>query len=82
MQEKEHNPITNEFINKFLLEAQSHSGLPFINNISLEYVKALCMINAPDNLLDRIIDIFVNSYMRVTHELYMKNKKWKSYDDF
>lgn len=80
MQEKECKPITKEFIEEFLMEAQSHSGLPFANQISLYYAEALSRINAPDDLLDDIMNEFVNAYMKVSHEVYMRTKTWKSYD--
>lgn len=72
--------MTEEFIEQFLLEAQSHSGLPAVNDISLYYVTALSAIVAPDDLLDHIMNEFLNAYMKVTHELYRRNKTWKSYD--
>lgn len=80
MPEKECKPITEEFIEKFLLEAQSHSGLPAVNEISLYYVIALSAISVPDDLLDHVMNEFLNTYMKVTHEFYMRNKTWKSYD--
>lgn len=80
MQEKECKLITKEFIEKFLQEAQSHSGLPAINEISSYYVAALSKISVPDDLLDHVMNEFLNNYMKVTHELYMRNKTWKSYD--
>lgn len=72
--------MTEEFIKQFLLEAQSRSGLPAVNDISLYYVTALSAIVAPDDLLDHIMNEFLNDYMKVTHEFYRRNKTWKSYD--
>lgn len=80
MPEKECKPITEEFIEKFLLKAQSHSGLPAVNEISLYYVTALSAMLVPDDLLDHVMNEFLNAYMKITHELYMRNKTWKSYD--
>lgn len=80
MPENKSKPITKEFIEKFLLEAQSHSGLPAINEISLYYVTALSVISVPDNLLDNVMNQFINAYMQNIHKLYIKNKTWKSYD--
>ena len=80
MQEKECKPINKEFITKFLMEAQNHSGLPFINYISMYFVQALTSISISDDLLDNLMNKFINVYMISSHEIYMKNKTWKSYD--
>lgn len=80
MQEKECKPITTEFIEKFMMEAQHRSGLPFFNPISVYYANGLSMISAPDSMLDTIMDKFINNYMIITHTLYHRNKTWKSYD--
>ena len=80
MQEKECKPITKEFIEKFLIEAQNHSGLPFINPISMYYAQVLTSISIPDDLLEDLMNKFINTYMVISHEIYMKNKTWKSYD--
>lgn len=50
MQEKECKPITEKFIERFLMETQSHSGFPFINSISMCYAQALTSIDTPDDL--------------------------------
>lgn len=48
-------PITEEFIEQFLLEAQHRSGLPLINPISAYYAQALLAVRAPDPMLDTIM---------------------------
>lgn len=80
MPEKECKLITEEFIEKFLMEAQSHSGLPLINPISIYYAKTLSIIRVPDDLLNNVIDSFISDYMYTSHEICKRNKKWKSYD--
>ena len=80
MREKEYKPITKKFIEQFLLEAQSHSGLPIVNKISAMYVDALKFIAVPDDLLDSVMDQFLNNYMMTVHMVYNRTKKWKSYD--
>lgn len=80
MQEKKCNPLTDNFILQFLYEAQSHSGLPYMNKISIGYLTTLLEINVPDDLLDYVMDTFLNNYMIVSHNLYNKTKSWKSYD--
>ena len=80
MQEKECKPITEEFIEKFLMEAQSHSGLPIINPISIYYAKALSIIRVPDDLLNNVMDSFISDYMYTSHEICKRNKKWRSCD--
>lgn len=80
MPEKECKPVSEEFIERFLMEAQSHSGLPFVNPISVYYTQALCAIRVPDDLLDNVMDEFINAYMKISHEMYHRNKTWKSYD--
>lgn len=77
---EEMKPLTEEFIEQFLLEAQHRSGLSFFNPISLYYANALTMIEASDSLRDTIMDEFINNYMIITHKLYHRNKTWKSYD--
>lgn len=81
MLEKKRKLLTKEFIEKFLQEAQSHSGLPVFNDISIYYMSILASIEVPDNLLDYTMDSFLNNYMKVTHISYIRNKTWKSYDD-
>lgn len=80
MLKKECKQITEGFTERFLLEAQSHSGLPIINDVSLYYVTVLSAILISDDLLDYVMSEFLNVYMRVTHNHYMRNKTWKSYD--
>lgn len=80
MREKECKSITKEFVEQFLLEAQSHSGLPIVNKISAMYVDALKFIAVPDDLLDYVMDQFLNNYMMTVHMVYNRTKKWKSYD--
>lgn len=75
-----YNPITDKFKINFLLEAQSHSGLPFFNKISLDYFRLLSMIIISDDMLDKLMDEYINSYMITVHRLHKQNKKWKSYD--
>ena len=81
MPEKKCKLLTKEFIEKFLQEAQSHSGFPFFNDISIYYMSTLASIAVPDDLLDYTMDSFLNNYMKVAHMTYMRNKTWKSYDD-
>lgn len=74
--------MVKEYIENFLLEARSHSGLPLVNNISTYYTKVLSSIpfdNTPDEMM---LDEFLNKYLIYTHELYKKTKTWKSYNDF
>ena len=80
MQEKECKPITEKFIEKFLMEAQSHSGLPLINPISIYYANVLSTINVPDDLLNHVMNSFINEYMYTSHEICKRNKKWRSCD--
>lgn len=80
MPEKEYKPITEEFIEKFLMEAQSHSGLSLINPISIYYAKALSIIRVPDDLLNNVMDSFISDYMYTSHEICKRNKKWRSCD--
>ena len=80
MQEKECKPITKEFIEKFLIEVQNHSGLPFINPISMYYAKALSIIRVSDDLLNNVMDSFISDYMYTSHEICKRNKKWRSCD--
>lgn len=77
---EELKPITERFIEEFLLEAQHRSGLPLLNSVSAYYANALSMIAAPDSMLNTIMDEFINNYMKITHLLYHKKKTWKSYD--
>lgn len=77
---EELKPITEEFIEQFLLEAQHRSGLPLINPISAYYAHALLAVRAPDSMLNTIMDEFINNYMIITHTLYHRTKTWKSYD--
>ncbi len=51
-----------------------------INKISVMYVGALKFITVPDDLLDFVMDQFLNNYMMTVHMVYNKTKKWKSYD--
>lgn len=62
------------------MEAQHHSGLPFLNPVSWHYASGLSKASAPDYMLDTIMDEFINNYMIITHMLYHRNKTWKSYD--
>ena len=80
MQEKECKPITKKFVEKFLMEAQSHSGLPLTNPISIYYAKALSIISVPDDLLNNVMDSFISNYMYTSHEICKRNKKWRSCD--
>lgn len=80
MEEKECKPLTSEFLEQFLLEAQHHSGLPLINPLSIYYLQALSMVVVPDDLLDSMMDEVINGYMTLVHKVHRRNKTWKSYD--
>ena len=62
------------------MEAQSHSGLPLINPISIYYAKELSIIRVPDDLLNNVMDSFISDYMYTSHEICKRNKKWRSCD--
>ena len=80
MEEKECKPLSAEFLEQFLLEAQHHSGLPLINPISVYYLQALSMVAVPDDLLDNMMDEVISGYMTLVPEVHRRNKTWKSYD--
>ena len=80
MQEKECKPITEKFIEKFLMKAQSHSGLPLINPISIHYIQCLRTVNFANDLLPTLMEDLIGGYMVLVHEIHQRNKTWKSYD--
>lgn len=78
--EKECKPLTGEFLEQFLLEAQHRSGLPYINRLSVYYLQNLSQVAVPDDLLDHMMDEVINGYMILVHEVHRRTKTWKSYD--
>ncbi len=71
---EELNPISDKFIEEFLLQAQHHSGLSYVNKISLYYVNMLKIVLTKDSLLEHMMSRFINSYMITIHNLYKRNK--------
>lgn len=73
--------IPPEYLEKFLLEFTHHSGLPYLNTLSVYYLGALQSIAISDNLsLDDVVEQFVNAAMQLCHRVYAHTKTWKSYD--
>lgn len=80
MEENKCKPLTEEFLEQFLLEAQHHSGLPLINTVSVYYLQWLSRANFSDNLLPTLMDDLITGYMSLVHKIYKQTKTWKSYD--
>ena len=72
--------MSDKFIRQFLLEAQSHSGLPTYNLYTLGCINFLANIEVPDKEMDKLMDLTINHYMIMIHEIHNKTRKWKSYD--
>ena len=80
MEQKECKPLSDEFLENFLLEAQHHSGLPLINSISIHYIQYLKMANFADDLLPTLMEDLISGYMMLVHDVHRLNRTWKSYD--
>lgn len=70
--------MSDKFIKQFLLEAQSHSGLPTYNLYALGCINFLANIEVENT--DWLMDFIINRYMIMIHEIHNKTRKWKSYD--
>lgn len=70
--------MSDKFIRQFLLEAQSHSGLPTYNLYTLGCINFLANIEVKNP--DWLMDFIINRYMIMIHEIHNKTRKWKSYD--
>ena len=80
MEQKEYKPLSDEFLENFLLEAQHCSGLPLINPISIHYIQCLRMANFANDLLPTLMEDLIDGYMMLVHDVHQLNRTWKSYD--
>ena len=80
MEQKECKPLSDEFLENFLLEAQHYSGLPLLNPISIHYIQCLRMANFADDLLPTLMEDLIGGYMMLVHDVHRLNRTWKSYD--
>lgn len=73
--------LPDSFIENFLLEFQSRSGLSINSKISQYYAKALSIMRVPkETSLEQLLNKFINSAMIIAHQEYCENKTWNSYD--
>lgn len=80
MEQKECKPLSDEFLENFLLEAQHYSGLPLINPLSIHYIQCLRTANFADDLLPTLMEDLIGGYMMLVHDVHQLNRTWKSYD--
>lgn len=80
MEQKECKPLSDEFLENFLLEAQHRSGLPLVNPISIHYLRCLRMARFADDLLPTLMDDLIGGYMMLVHDVHQQTRTWKSYD--
>lgn len=72
--------IPEEKIEQFMLEAQSHTGLPASHNIIQLFVEFLSKVKVAEPITDRVLDSLLKHCIKMCDENYRTNKTWKSYD--
>lgn len=72
--------IPEKRIEQFMLEAQSHTGLPSSHSIIQLCGEFLSKLKVAEPIMDRVLDSLLNHCIKMCDEHYRKTKTWKSYD--
>lgn len=69
--------ISKKRIIEFLMEAQSHSGLPFLNPLITKHLNLISSIPVDEDVQEDFLNEMLSYYMIDVHNI---KHNWKSYD--
>ena len=76
----EYIPIPKKRIKQFMLEAQSHIGLPTSHTIISLCADSLSRVLIAKPLIEGFLDDTLNACIKLCDKNYKITKTWKSYD--
>ena len=72
--------IPENRIEQFMLEAQSHTGLPASHTIIQLCAEFLSKVKVAEPIMERVLDSLLNNCIKLCDINYRITKTWKSYD--